>query len=77
MLNTLMAIKIFLFFYRTNTETYCFFFGSFIALEHVNDYVMILEYEGEINVCKIVRYVTWPFVWSYVRPTVPYIFFPA
>ena len=26
---------------------------------------MILEYQGEINICKILRYVTWPFVWSY------------
>ena len=39
-------------------ETYCFFFGSFITLEQVNDYVMILEYQGEINICKILRYVT-------------------
>ena len=30
--------------------TYCFFFGSFIILEQVHDYVMILEYQGEINI---------------------------
>ena len=66
------------FFLRSNIETYCFFFGSFITLEQVNDYVMILEYQGEINICKIVRYVTWHFVWSYGRPNVPYsVFFPA
>ena len=49
-------------FNRSNIETYCFLFGSFITLEQVNDYVMILEYQGEINICKILRYVTWPFV---------------
>ena len=37
------------FFLRSNIETYCSFFGSFITLEQVNDYVMILEYQGEIN----------------------------
>ena len=36
---------------------------------------MILEYQGEINTCKILRYVTWPFVWSYGRPSVPYSVF--
>ena len=46
------------FFLRSNIETYCFFFGSFIILEQVNDYVMIPEYQGEINICKILRYVT-------------------
>ena len=56
---------------RSNIETYCFFFCSFITLEQVNDYVMILEYQGEINICKNVRYVTWPFVWSYGRSNVP------
>ena len=28
---------------------YCFFFGSFITLEQVNDYVMILEYHGKVK----------------------------
>ena len=42
----------------SNIETYCFVFGSFITLEQVNYYVMILEYQGEINICKILRYVT-------------------
>ena len=32
---------------------YCFFFGLFITLEQVNDYVLILEYQGEINICII------------------------
>ena len=74
---TLLVIKM-EYFFRSNIETYCFFFGSFITLEQVNDYVMILEYQGEINICKILRYVTWPFVWSYGRPNVPYsVFFPA
>ena len=41
-----------IFFFRSNIETYCFFFGSFITLEQVNDYVMILEYQGEINIAK-------------------------
>ena len=47
-------------FFRFNNmiETYCFFFGSFINLEQVNDYVMILEYQGEINICKILCYVS-------------------
>ena len=35
---------------RSNIETYCFFSGSFFTLEKVNDYVMILEYQGEINI---------------------------
>ena len=39
-------------FFIYNIETYCFFFGSFITLEQVDDYVMILEYQGEINICK-------------------------
>ena len=39
------------FFFGSNIETYCFFFGSFITLEQGNDYVMILEYQGEINIC--------------------------
>ena len=39
---------------------------------------MILEYQGEIDICKIWRYVTGPFVWSYGRPNVPYsLIFPA
>ena len=42
----------FFLFYRSNIETYCYFFGSFITLEQVNDYVMILEYQGEINIWK-------------------------
>ena len=48
-------------------------------LEQVNDYVMILKYQGEINICKTLRYVKWPFVWSYGRPNVPRtsVFFPA
>ena len=78
--HTLLVIKMdfFFFFFRSNIETYCFFFGSFITLEQVSDYVMILEYQGEINICKILRHVTWPFVWSYGRPNVPYsVFFPA
>ena len=33
-------------------ETYCFFFGSIITLEQVNDYAMILEYQGEINIMQ-------------------------
>ena len=73
----LLVIKMEWFFF-SNIETYCFFFGSFITLEQVNDYVMILEYQGEINICNILRYVTWPFVWSYGRSNVPYsVFFPA
>ena len=79
--STLLVIKveyICIYFFRSNIETYCFFFGSFITLEQLNDYVMILEYQGEINICKILRYVTWPFVWSYGRPYVPYsVLFPA
>ena len=46
------------YFFWSNIETYCFFFGSFITLEQVNDYVMILEYQGEVNICKMLRYVT-------------------
>ena len=46
---TLLVIKMEYFFFSTNIETYCSFFGSFITLEQVNDYVMILEYQGEIN----------------------------
>ena len=46
------------FLFRSNIETYCFFFGSFIILEQENDYVMILEYQGEINIRKILHYVT-------------------
>ena len=56
----LLVIKMDYFFLRSNIETYCFFFGSFITLEQVNDYVMIPEDQGEINIilCKIWRYVT-------------------
>ena len=39
-------------FFRSNIETYCLFFGSFITLEQVNYYVMILEYQGEIDYAK-------------------------
>ena len=46
------------FFFLSNIETYCFFFGTFITLEQVNDYVMILKYQGEINIRKILRYLT-------------------
>ena len=35
--------------FKSNIETYCFFFGSFITFEQGNDYVAILEYQGEIN----------------------------
>ena len=43
-------------FFRSNNmiETYCFFFGSFISLEQINDYVMILEYQGEIIMQNVV-----------------------
>ena len=75
MFTTLLVIKMEYFFLRYNIDTYCFFFGSFITLEQVNDYVMILEYQGEINICKMLCYVTWPFVWSYGRPNVPYSVF--
>ena len=74
---TLLVIKM-EYIFRSNIETYRFFFGSFITLEQVNDYIMILGYQGEINICTILRYVTWSFVWSYGRPNVPYsVFFPA
>ena len=48
------------YFIRSNIETYCFFFGSFITLGQVNDYVMILEYQGEINLCHnfVLRHMT-------------------
>ena len=75
---TLLVIKMEYLFYRSNIETHCFFFGSYITLEQDIDYVMILEYQGEINIFNILRYVTWPFVWSYGRPNVPYyVLFPA
>ena len=62
----------------SNIETYCIFFSLFITLEQLNDYVIILEYQGENNICKMLRYVTLPFVWSYGRPNVPYsVFFAA
>ena len=51
-----------IFFLRSNIEMHCFFFGSFVTLEQVNDYEMIPEYQGEIIICKILRYVT--FVWE-------------
>ena len=74
---TLLVIKMDVFFYRSHIETNCFFFGSFITLEQVNDYVMILEYQGEVNMQNFVLpHMT--FVWSYGRPSVPYsVFFPA
>ena len=57
---------------------YCFFVSSFINFEQVNDYVMILEYQYEINICKMLHYVTWSFVWSYKRSNVPKsVLFPA
>ena len=51
--NTLLVIKMEYLFLRSNIETYCFFFGSLITSEQVNDYEMILEYQGEIDICKI------------------------
>ena len=45
-------------------ETFCFFFGSFITLEQVNDYVMILEYQGGTNI--IMQNVQWTRVFSAV-----------
>ena len=75
---TLLVIKLEYFFLDAILKRIAFFFGSFITLKQVNDYVMIPEYQGEINICNILRYVTWPFVWSYGRPNVPYsVFFPA
>ena len=47
-----------IYFFGSNIETYCVFFGSFITLEQGNYYVMIFEYQGEIKICKILRYVT-------------------
>ena len=43
---------------RSNIETFCLSFGSFITLEQVNDYEMIPEYQSEIYICKILHYVT-------------------
>ena len=66
------------FFYRSNIETYCFFFGSFITLEQVNYYVMILEYQGEINIMQnfALRHMT--FCLELWKTNVPYsVFFPA
>ena len=36
---------------------------------------MFLEYQGEINICQILRYVTWPFIWSHEQPNVSYYVF--
>ena len=47
-----------IFFLRSNIETYYFFFGSFITFEQINDYEIIPEYLGDINICKCLRYVT-------------------
>ena len=41
---TLLVIEMESFFLRSNIETYCFFFGSFITFEQINDYEMIPEY---------------------------------
>ena len=35
---------------RSNIETCCSFFGSFITFEQINDYEMIPEYQVEINI---------------------------
>ena len=58
MQGTLLVIKMDFFFWDPILIRIAFSLAHFITLEQGNDYVMILEYQGEINICKILLYVT-------------------
>ena len=57
-LHTLLVIKMEYFFLDQMLKRIAFSLAHLSLFEQINDYEMIPEYQGDINICKMLRYVT-------------------